>query len=79
MLPQVDGFEFIAKLRETADWQSIPIVVVTAKDLTPEEQSSLNKNVERIILKGTSGTEKFLDEVRELVTSSVLARRAKGD
>jgi CheY-like chemotaxis protein len=37
MLPEMDGFEFIAILRQNLAWQSIPVVVVTAMDLSLEE------------------------------------------
>ena len=34
MMPEMDGFEFAEKLRENKDWLDIPVVVITAKDLT---------------------------------------------
>ena len=36
-MPEMDGFEFVAELQQNADWRSIPIVVLTAKDLTADE------------------------------------------
>ena len=51
MMPKMDGFEFLDELRRRSDWQDIPVVVITAKDLTEEDRSRLNGGVERIIRK----------------------------
>src|SRR4029079_7854131 len=51
MMPEMDGFEFMDELRGRADWQEIPVVVITAKDLTEEDRNRLNGGVERIIQK----------------------------
>ena len=51
MMPKMDGFEFLDELRKRADWQDIPVVVITAKDLTDDDRNRLNGGVERIIRK----------------------------
>jgi signal transduction histidine kinase/CheY-like chemotaxis protein len=51
MMPEMDGFEFMDELRGRPDWQEIPVVVITAKDLTEEDRDRLNGGVERIIQK----------------------------
>jgi CheY-like chemotaxis protein len=51
MMPKMDGFEFLDELRRRSDWQGIPVVVITAKDLTDEDRTRLNGGVERIIQK----------------------------
>jgi len=51
MMPKMDGFEFLNELRARPDWQDIPVVVITAKDLTDEDRNRLNGGVERIIQK----------------------------
>ena len=56
-------------------WHDIPVVVVTAKDLTPEERRRLNGQVERVLAKGALGPEALLAEVRELVAASLARRR----
>ena len=53
ILPEMDGFEFIALLRQNPAWQSIP-VVVTAMDLTAEECRRLNGSIEQILQKGAT-------------------------
>ena len=51
MMPKMDGFEFLDELRSRPDWQDIPVVVITAKDLTEKDRARLNGGVERIIQK----------------------------
>ncbi len=51
-MPGMDGFEFIAALRQTADWRAIPIVVLTAKNVTAGERQRLSTAVQRILRKG---------------------------
>jgi CheY-like chemotaxis protein len=51
MMPKMDGFEFLDELRARPDWQGIPVVVITAKDLTAADRERLNGEVERIIQK----------------------------
>jgi CheY-like chemotaxis protein/two-component sensor histidine kinase len=51
MMPKMDGFELLDELRRRPDWQDIPVVVITAKDLTSEDRKRLNGAVERIIQK----------------------------
>ena len=51
MMPTMDGFEFIDELRGRPDWRDIPVVVITAKDLTDEDRDRVYGEVERIIQK----------------------------
>ncbi len=71
IMPEMDGFAFIEALRQDATWQSIPIVVVTAKDLTPDDRRRLNGTVEQILQKGGYTREELLREIRDLVAACV--------
>jgi GAF domain-containing protein/CheY-like chemotaxis protein len=75
MMPEMDGFEFLAALRGHAAWRAIPVVVITARDLSGEDRERLNGRVERILQKGAHGREALLTEVRDLVASGVARRR----
>ena len=55
MMPKMDGFEFLDELRSRSDWQGLPVVIVTAKDLTQDDRDRLNGGVERIIQKSNPG------------------------
>ena len=52
MMPEMDGFEFLDELRSRAEWRDIPVLVVTAKDLTEEDRRRLNGEVERVLAEG---------------------------
>jgi len=67
MMPGMDGFEFASRLRSNPKWRAIPIVVLTAKDITAEDQRRLNGCVERILQKGGSSQEALLAQVAQLV------------
>jgi signal transduction histidine kinase/DNA-binding response OmpR family regulator len=75
MMPEMDGFAFVEALRYQEAWWSIPIVVITAKDLTPDDHRRLNGYVERILQKGAYSPEELLREVRDLVTTGVRSGR----
>jgi CheY-like chemotaxis protein len=68
MMPEMDGFEFMDALRRRKDIQRIPVIVITAKDLTEEDHGRLNGGVERIIQKGATSQGEVLDLVRALMT-----------
>jgi PAS domain S-box-containing protein len=71
MMPQMDGFEVIRVMRSTMLWRSIPIVVLTAMDLTPADRMRLNGYVERVLQKGLYQHDELLSDVRDLVLSYV--------
>jgi CheY-like chemotaxis protein len=75
-MPEMDGFQFITEMRKNPVWQSIPVVVITAKTLTESERQHLNGYVERVLQKGSYSRESLLREVRELVVTYV--RHQKG-
>ena len=67
MIPEMDGFEFAAWVRQHPEWHSIPIVIVTARDLTGEERRRLNGNVEKILWKTGALHEGLLHQLRDLL------------
>ena len=75
MMPEMDGFEFVDAFRRHDAWRGIPVVVITAKDLSREDRERLNGYVQRILQKGAYGRDELLAEVRALVAASVARRR----
>jgi CheY-like chemotaxis protein len=69
MMPEMDGFEFVSELRQRPEWQSIPVIVLTAKDLTQEDRQRLEGQIQRIYQKGSYNRETILSEVHSLVTA----------
>jgi CheY-like chemotaxis protein len=71
MMPVMNGFGFLRELRKNQSWRKIPVVIMTAKDLTSVEQAQLRGNVELILQKGLYTRERLLEEVSELVRHSL--------
>ena len=71
MMPEMDGFEFMDALRRRGDKERIPVIVITAKDLTEEDRQRLNGGVERIIQKSATSQGDVLELVRALMTGKV--------
>jgi signal transduction histidine kinase/CheY-like chemotaxis protein/ligand-binding sensor domain-containing protein len=69
MMPEMDGFEFMDGLRQRRDTRPIPVIVITAKDLTEEDRRRLNGGVERIIAKNATNPGAVLDLMRALLAS----------
>jgi PAS domain S-box-containing protein len=67
MMPTMDGFQFISELRSRPDCSQIPVVVVTAMDLTAAEQQELNGRVEQVLQKRTNNRDALLQEVSTAV------------
>ena len=65
MMPEMDGFEFVAALKENAGWNHIPVVVLTARDINDEDRRRLNGRVQRIIAKGILKSDQLVNEIRQ--------------
>ena len=63
LMPGMDGFEFLAELRNREDSRAVPVVVLTAKDLTADEHARLRGSIEAVLRKGSVGSEQILAEV----------------
>jgi len=70
-MPEMDGFMFVREAHKREEWRTIPIVVVTAQDLSLEDRLRLQGYVEHIVHKGDSDQEHLLNEVRDLVSAFV--------
>jgi len=77
MMPEMDGFEFLVEMRSRAEWRDIPVLVVTAKDLTAEERGRLNGDVERVLQKGASELDELLREIGRILPGSIARGRGK--
>ncbi len=70
MMPVMDGFEFIEILRRNPAYAGIPVVVITAKDLSPEERAQLAGRVNAILQKGAVDREKLLRDITTMLEAS---------
>lgn len=61
-LPDMSGFELLERLHNSDDYDSVPVVVYTGKDMTRDEEAQLRKYADRIILKTERSHERLLNE-----------------
>ena len=76
MMPRVDGFDLVARMRERPDLRDIPVVIITAKDLTEEDRVRLDGGVERIIQK--SDRDEMLRRLTREISKCVKQQTARG-
>ncbi|HLO34395.1 MAG TPA: response regulator, partial [Anaerolineales bacterium] len=67
MMPEVDGFAVLDALRSQPETANIPVIVATAKELTVDEKSRLQGQIQSLMLKGDFLNDEFLEEVRSLI------------
>jgi threonine synthase len=67
MMPEVNGFAVLDALRSNPDTANIPVIVATAKELTVDEKSQLQGQIQALMMKGDFLNDEFLDEVRALI------------
>ncbi len=64
MMPEMDGFDFASALRRLDKWRDVPILVMTAMDVSAEDRLRLNGHVLGILQKGSYSREALLEEIR---------------
>jgi len=70
MMPGMSGFEMVARLRAQPAGASIPVMIVSAKELTAEDVLTLNGHVQRFVAKGSIEPEGLTNAVRQLLGQS---------
>jgi len=70
MMPEMDGFGFIEALRRRPEARRVPVIVVTAKDLTAEDRSRLNGQAIEILQKGGYSTTELVEEIRKAISTA---------
>ncbi|MGB3240870.1 MAG: response regulator [Geitlerinemataceae cyanobacterium] len=71
MLPEIDGFEFLQQLRKTATGRSIPVIVVTAMELTAADIEVLDGYMAQILQKGSYSQDELLHQIHDLLIESL--------
>jgi PAS domain S-box-containing protein len=67
MMPEVDGFEFLDGLRANPGTAGVPVIVVTAQDLTPQDRLRLSGGVQHILEKQRLRGDELSGRLRELL------------
>lgn len=65
MMPNIDGFEVVDALKQNQQLKHIPIIIVTAKELTPSERRRLSGRVEALLEKGSFMEDDLLEGILE--------------
>lgn len=79
MMPVMDGLEFLEELRKHREWRSIPVVVLTAKDLTEDDRRQLSGHVQKVLEKAVLSRDELLQELRELMAACMQQETTKDD
>lgn len=67
MMPEIDGFEVLERIRSKENTANIPVVILTAKDLTREDLSRLSaNNVQQLIQKGDINIRALLAKIHKM-------------
>jgi CheY-like chemotaxis protein/anti-sigma regulatory factor (Ser/Thr protein kinase) len=67
LMPVMDGFQFIEKIKENEALQNIPIIVLTAKSLTNSEQAQLQKSVSSIVQKQALTSDSLIEQIKKII------------
>jgi CheY-like chemotaxis protein len=70
MMPGMSGFEVVARLRAQPGSAGIPVMIVSAKELTADDMLTLNGHVQRFVAKGSIEPEGLTNAVRQLLGQS---------
>ena len=67
MMPEIDGFQVLEKLRGEAATRDLPVIVATAKDLSPVERAFLDRSAQRTIAKGAVDSDQILKDLETVL------------
>ena len=66
MMPEMDGFQIVAALQEEPLWRDVPVIVITARDLSAKDRERLNSGVHSVLLKNAFRPDELVERIREL-------------
>ena len=71
MMPEMDGFTFVEAIQDNPQFAAIPIAILTARDLEPEDLLRLHQpQIQKILRKGTCSRTSLMEMVRMLALSA---------
>jgi PAS domain S-box-containing protein len=69
MMPEMNGFELLSRMKDNCAWRGIPIFVLTAKSLTDSEIEMLRRETIGLFQKGDEWKGQLLAELRHKVSA----------
>jgi CheY-like chemotaxis protein len=76
MMPPPDGFEVLYRLRQDPELRDLPVIIVTAKELTASDQTILAQSAQRVIRKGPDSAQ-LIEEVLRAIAEDAGARETR--
>jgi len=70
MMPGMHGIEFMERLRADPETAALPVVVLSAKELSADERGFLESHTQQVLRKGSPAAEQLLPLVRRAVAAS---------
>jgi CheY-like chemotaxis protein len=70
MMPEMDGFAVVAALQKEAGWRNIPVIVITARDLSATDRERLNSGVQSVLVKEMFRPAELVKRIRRIVHTS---------
>jgi PAS domain S-box-containing protein len=67
MMPELDGFGFLSELRGREEWSKIPVVVLTAKDISSDDRKRLEGYTSALLVKKGQSPDALIREMRDLI------------
>jgi threonine synthase len=74
-MPERDGFSVLEELKRDPRTARIPVIVVSAKDITTEERRRLNGHIEAVYQKGSLSPRAFVEQVVQVLDASSASPR----
>lgn len=67
MMPEMDGFSLLEKFKSRRHTRDVPVIVVTAKELSSEEWHKLDGKIEHLITKGNFLSDELIAEIEQML------------
>ena len=71
LMPEMDGFEVLERLQGDETWRDVPVIIVTAKDLTREDVDRLNGRVVKVLQKGAYHRRDLVRDIQAMIARQV--------
>jgi signal transduction histidine kinase/CheY-like chemotaxis protein len=77
-MPEMDGFKVLEELQKRKDLKDLPVIILTAADLTENEKKALDKNIKGVIIKGQIDKNTLISTINRILYEGSGAGRATG-
>jgi CheY-like chemotaxis protein len=71
MMPGMDGFEVLERLHDDETWREVPVIIITARDLTAEDINRLNGRVVKVLQKGAYQRRDLVRDIQAMIARQV--------